>query len=157
LHSEGGVLIDRTLLPNDFISKTVCGQVNSISPFALARPIEPQTTKRQVLNNLTALRASPNLTQNDVAKLDDAIKQLLASLDASLWIDQFHLQPQNGDQDFDAEKVTVNKLRELLLNANSSIARTTLQQLIDAIVGADRVLALTALSDALAAHGNENE
>ena len=149
------MLVDRTV-SLDFTTKTVCGQVNSLSPFVLARPIEPQLTKRQTLDDLIALRAAPNLSKLDTVKLDDAIKQLSATLDHSLWIDGFHLQPKNGDKDFDEEKQAVNKLRELLHDEEGLIARTTPQQLIEAITGADKVLALTTtINDAIAANGNQ--
>jgi hypothetical protein len=156
LHSENGVLVDRTTTL-DFTAKTVCGQVSSFSPFALARPIEPQDTKRTVLGELTELRASGNLIAHDAEKLDEAIKQLTASLDQSLWIDGFRLQAKRGDKDFDEEKQTVNKLRELLQDDNTAVARTTLRQFIERIVGADKVLALTAISDAQATHVDEKQ
>lgn len=41
LHNEGGVLVDRTILPPDapapdFATKTICARVNSLSPFVVA-------------------------------------------------------------------------------------------------------------------------
>ncbi|HYP02428.1 MAG TPA: carboxypeptidase regulatory-like domain-containing protein, partial [Pyrinomonadaceae bacterium] len=42
LHGENGVLVDRTS-GADFNTRTVCGQVNSLSPFVLARVIPAQS------------------------------------------------------------------------------------------------------------------
>src|SRR5205807_6607628 len=46
LHGENGVLVDRTILrPNapapDFASRTICANVNSLSPFAIVQAIDP--------------------------------------------------------------------------------------------------------------------
>lgn len=46
LHSEGGMLVDRTiLLPDtpapDFLTKTICARVNSLSPFVVAENLVP--------------------------------------------------------------------------------------------------------------------
>src|SRR5947209_7266225 len=141
LHSKGGVLVDRTT-NSDFATKTVCGQVNSLSPFVLVQPVEPRRAKRSTLDGLIALRASPNLKRRVAEELDDVIAHLSASLDPSLWVDGFHLQQRRGERDFDEEKQAVNELRELLADEKSSLAKTTLQQFIVAITDADRVLAL---------------
>ena len=41
LHEEGGILVDRTILPPDspspdFVTRSVCARVNSLSPFVVA-------------------------------------------------------------------------------------------------------------------------
>jgi hypothetical protein len=41
MHNEGGTLVDRTTTRN-FATRTVCGVVNSLSPFATAEAIDPQ-------------------------------------------------------------------------------------------------------------------
>jgi hypothetical protein len=40
MHNEGGTLVDRTTSRN-FATRTVCGSVNSLSPFALAEAVNP--------------------------------------------------------------------------------------------------------------------
>jgi hypothetical protein len=41
LHNEGGVLVDRTVLPNDFVSRKICSSVNSLGAFVLAELEDP--------------------------------------------------------------------------------------------------------------------
>ncbi len=40
MHNEGGVLVDRTTSRN-FATRTICGQVSTLSPFVLAEQIDP--------------------------------------------------------------------------------------------------------------------
>jgi len=50
LHGENGTLVDRTT-SQDFTTKTVCGTVDSLSPFAVAIVITPQAIKQSVLDH----------------------------------------------------------------------------------------------------------
>jgi hypothetical protein len=156
LHSENGVLVDRTI-SRDFDSTTICGQVDSLSPFALALRIEPRAAKQDVLNQLIALRGTPNLDNSDAVRLDIAINNIAASLDPSFWIDSYHLQPKTGIQHFNTERQAATKLFDLLSDQTSLIAKTSLQQAVDVIVAADRALAGVAIKDAITASGNPEE
>jgi hypothetical protein len=153
LHGENGTLVDRTT-SQDFTTKTVCGTVDSLSPFAVAIVITPQAIKQSVLDQLIALRQTVN-NQEPGAKLEDAIKKLSASLDPALWLDPSHLKPHGGEKDFEEEKQAVHNLRELTDDKKSSIPGAQLQQFIQFIVSADRELAQRVINDALAAGGNQ--
>src|SRR5262249_40864756 len=137
-------------------TKTVCASVPSLSPFVIASLNTPRGEKQRVLGQLIALRATVS-DNDDGNKLDQAIQSLTASLDPRLWIDPSHLQPERGDADFNDEKDAVNKLRDLLQNKKSAIPNAVLQDFIDRIVNADRLLAIVAINEAVAARGNQRE
>jgi Bacterial Ig domain len=107
----------------------------------------PMDIKKSVLGDLTALRAKVTDKQ-DRDKLDDAVDSLTDSLNGHLWIDQTHIDSQHGDKVFDAEKESAGKLQELIKKKKTTIAGATLQAFINRITGADRLLALIAISDA---------
>jgi hypothetical protein len=67
------------------------------------------------------------------------------------------LQPTRGEKVFNEEKDAVNKLRDLLQNKKSAISDAVLQDFINRIVRADRLLADIATGDAVAVHGDQNE
>ena len=50
LHAEGGVLVDRTLLPNNFAAQKVCARVTSFSLFALAKAVPPDPAGPELTN-----------------------------------------------------------------------------------------------------------
>jgi hypothetical protein len=109
--------------------------------------------KQDVLAEATALLAGA--TKPDANKLKDIVKNLTDSLDPSLWVDGNHVETKHGDQVFNNEKQAVQKLMDLL--KNSSIPGATLQEMIDTLVHADRVLAEVALADAIAASGDPHK
>jgi len=103
-------------------------------------------TKQDVLADMTALRATLTDKQ-DVDKITKAIDWLTQSLDASLWIDQTHI---TDDKALQNEKNAVNVLRDVINNHTSTIADGVLQGFVDRIVKCDRLLATTAIADAVA-------
>lgn len=59
LHNEGGVLIDRTILPPDtpapnFATKTICGRVSSLSPFVVAQRLGPSAARVSVTGKVVS-------------------------------------------------------------------------------------------------------
>jgi len=129
------------------------GRGGSASATVVITVLGPMDIKNSVLGDLTALRATVTNRQ-DGAKLDDAIARLTDSLDASLWIDQTHLDSQLGDQVFDAEKKCAGKLQELIKGRRKTTADAVLQAFINRIARADRLLALIAISDAQQQNGD---
>lgn len=113
----------------------------------------PKTVGQDVLSQLIALRATVTDKQ-DGSKLDDAIKSLTASINASLWVDAAHPQPKVGDQIFQSDKDAVNKLSDLIKNKRSPISDVTLLSFIIRIGQADHVLAQIAIADAAARGGD---
>jgi hypothetical protein len=124
-------------------------------------------TKQKILAEMTALRTTvecgsnrdhgdhnhdgSNASNNICRSLDDAIQHLRASLDTGLWVDETHLDRERGDRVFQEEKKTVEKLCALLKSKRNEIPGTVLQEFIDRIFRADRLLAFTAIQEAIAA------
>jgi len=105
------------------------------------------TSKEFVLNDLKDLRASVT-DKKDGKKLDEAIEHLANSLDTGLWVDGTHLQAKHGEKVFQEEKDAVVKLLELIKDKKSNVDKAKLQDFINRLVSADKLLASTAISDA---------
>jgi len=69
----------------------------------------------------------------------------------------YRLCPRHGAEVFDEEEDAVEELLELIGDRQSTIPEAVLRGFIDRIVQADRVLALVAISDALARHGSSGK
>ncbi|MDB6029791.1 MAG: hypothetical protein JWM16_129 [Verrucomicrobiales bacterium] len=113
----------------------------------------PLGVKRDVVNDLTALRATIS-SKNDGRELDDAIGYLAESIDPTLWLDQIHVEPKHGQRAFQEEMQSVHELVELIQHNSSLIPTATLQGFIDRIVKSDHLLALIAINEAVAAGVN---
>jgi hypothetical protein len=131
-----------------------CGNTNACS--FTVDVLGAQGVKQNVLNELVALRATVTAVP-DANKLDLAIAFLTASLDPALWVDQTHVAAVNGGMVFQREKQAVQKLEEVIKNLKSTIPKATLQNFIDRILRSDRLLAVVALSEAVAAGGNPTQ
>jgi len=109
-----------------------------------------RSIKENVLGDLTGLLAGTR-NKRDAHTLNEAIKHLGKSLDWSFWVDGNHVDPKDGDKVFKEESDAVGGLKELAKNGLST------QDYIASLVGADRLLAQTAINDALADTGNPKE
>jgi len=103
-------------------------------------------TKQAVHDELVALESSAN--SDDGKKLEDAIDDLARSLEPSRWLDAAHLRADTGSGVFEDEKGAVISLRVLLHNGRSALDDDLLGELIRRILGADRALAVAAITDA---------
>jgi len=76
MHYEGGTLVDRTILPPDspapdFITRTICSRVNSLSPFVVAENLAPSATtvsvggRVQTSNGLGIFKARVSITDQN--------------------------------------------------------------------------------------------
>jgi hypothetical protein len=114
-----------------------------------------QGVKSNVLAQLTAL--SPSVTgPNELAHLGKAINHLANSLQPGIWLDQTHITRRQGEMAFNEESAAVQELL-LLLKGGHSLSQIILQGFIDRIVKADRLLAVVAINDALAAGAGSNK
>jgi len=113
----------------------------------------PRDLKQAVLNDLKAMRATVT-DKKDIQKLDEAIKHLTKSLDASLWLDDIHLNPKKGQKVFQEEKDAIVKLLELIKDKKSTVDKGKLQDFINRLLKADRTLASGAINDVVAAGGD---
>jgi hypothetical protein len=119
----------------------------------LRNPILPGVMKQDVPDQLVALRGSAT-DKHDRDGLDDAIKHLTRSLDPALWTDGSHLTPMHGEKVFNEERDTVKALDKLIKDKKSALDKGLLQVLSGDLTRADRALAATAISDAIAAAGD---
>lgn len=107
-------------------------------------------------------------------KINDAVKHIQKSVNADLWVDEYHLSVKKGEKVFEEEKEAVNQLLTLLRsddhegdddkkdgkkdddekdhdnnkNAIDSITQSSLFTVILALVNADKSLATLAFADA---------
>jgi hypothetical protein len=114
-----------------------------------------QGVKSNVLVQLSVLSGSVTRS-NDLAHLTRAIDRLASSLQPGIWLDQTHVTRSQGELAFNEESATVQELQLLLADKHSSLSQTLLQDLIDRIVKADRLLAVVAIQDALVAGADPN-
>ena len=101
---------------------------------------------QDILVALTKLRDAATRKQ-DADKLNDAIKHLANGIDPELWLDSIHGTADDGDKIFTETK---NAAIAMLAVSNDAI-----RPLLDQLIKNDRVLALTAVSDAVAHGGNQ--
>jgi hypothetical protein len=83
--------------------------------------------------------------------LSDAIGELTESLKRVNWVDQTHLSCKRGDDAINEERQAVNDLVKLLASKTNPIAPAILQDWINRITACDRLLAVVAINDAVAA------
>ncbi len=128
------------------------GQCEQIIMVTAVNAPGPRAIKQAVLSQLQSL--SPLPVKKDDDKLKAAINGVAKSLLSQYWIDDSHLVESTGTKVFDGEKEAAKKLRELRDSNQSGLTPAQLNPLINDLVGADRTLATTAISDAIAANGN---
>jgi hypothetical protein len=73
--------------------------------------------------------------------IDHSIKNLSEALTSSLWVDETHLVPGAGRKVFAADAQAISVLNRLLEQKNSNVADTTVQDWINRLLKADRLLA----------------
>lgn len=114
--------------------------------------LAPQGVKSNVVDVLEDLdaKASPW----DKHKLDDAIADVIASLDPALWVDATHLDPQNGGQVFLHEQAAVAELQQLGHSKWSHFHDNGAKDQIARLVKCDRLLASVSVADAISGGGD---
>ena len=108
---------------------------------------------QSALAQATALLAGAR--KSDADRLKDVVKELTAALAPSLWIDGNHVDSRHGDQVFEKHQDAVDTLTDL--QRHGSLSDSALQGIIDTVVHADRLLAETAVADAIAAGGDRRD
>jgi hypothetical protein len=109
-----------------------------------------RSVKKGVLSNLTKFLAQTT-NQHDTAEVKDAIQHMQKSLDPSLWVDDHRLSPKYGEKVFNEEETVVQDLNELL---NRGVP---VQDFINSLLEADKLLAQIAINDAIAAQGHPKD
>ncbi len=158
----GGAVETVSLTPGSYdlsASVTVCADCAFTATANLK--ITVRGAAQSVLDALIALRNSLGHKSGradddqDIRKLDEAIKHLSSSLDPHLWMDDgIHLRSHGGERVFNEMKDAVEKLHELMGEKKSHISDAVLLNFITQIAAIDRELAVIAIGDAVAAHLN---
>jgi hypothetical protein len=107
--------------------------------------------KSNVLAQLLAIQATNMLSQPVAGKLSDAIQNLQNSLNPSYWIDQTHLQPKLGSTAINDEKLAAADLSFIMGSNKSPVDPAVVQDMINRIIKADRLLAIISIQGAAAA------
>lgn len=95
---------------------------------------------RGVKENVRGEMIDSNSIQTSLP-IDHSIKDLSEALTSSLWADETHLVPGAGEKVFSADARAISALRRLLEQKNSDVADTTVQDWINRLIKADRLLA----------------
>jgi hypothetical protein len=101
------------------------------------------------LARIQALR--PGATKPDSDKLAKAADSLTKELDAGLWVDGTHVKSPGGEKVFDRLEDAAQQLDGILDDRKGNVPDATAQSIYDELVGAARLLARTAIDDAIAA------
>ncbi len=90
----------------------------------------------------------------DARAVNAALENLNDALGSSLWLDQTHITRSRGESVFNNTKEAVQALSRMINQRHSSVDGALVQNLIDRIVRADRLLAVIAIQDATTAGVN---
>ena len=135
---------------------SVTDGVTSTSVAIAVNVVGPLQIERDVLARVKTLRNATN-DRSDRRSLDDVIEDLTEAVQAKYWDDASHLDPRRGDKVFDENEQAVRELAKLERECHSRIPDALLQGFIDDLVRATRLLAETAIGDAIAAHGDRRD
>jgi len=135
---------------------TVTDGVTTTSVAIAVNSIGPLQIERDVLARIKALRNATH-DRSDRKSLDDVIEDLTEAVQAKYWDDAAHLDARRGDKVFDEDEQAVRELARLERECHSRIPDALLQGFIDDLVRATRLLAETAIADAIAAHGDRRD
>jgi hypothetical protein len=115
-----------------------------------------QAARRSVLEDLKALRAT--ISDRETRwRLDAAIAHLTSSLSSEFWVDEIHLQRKHGDRVFQLGLSAARNLCQLTRDRKSGLSDAVVEGLVDRLVRADRLLAIVAIEDAVAAGVREQK
>src|SRR5579871_3900368 len=115
----------------------------------------PRETIGDVLDSLTALKATA--TGDNAHRLARAIHKLTAALGSSLWINDSHLSPEDGETVFDRVKDATQRLFELYKDEHSNLPKDALLSNLMKLAQATEELASIAIMEASAEDENEHE
>ncbi|HYU40838.1 MAG TPA: DNA/RNA non-specific endonuclease [Vicinamibacteria bacterium] len=116
----------------------------------------PLGMERDVLDRIKLLRQGVT-DRGDGRILDDIIEDLSEAVQSPYWVDASHLDPRKGDKVFDEDAQAVRELVRLKREGHSAIPDALLQGFIDLLVKATRLLAETAIGEAVAAGGDPGD
>jgi len=133
--------------PTDAASDIWSAQSLTGTPRQITKVGGPLFMIQSVLDAVVALRSS--VTQSgDVQKINNAIDSLGKSVDTDLWIDSFRPKPDAGGRIINQSKDAMIKLRDLITDKHNNLDDAVLNNLMEQLVNASRIIAETAIADA---------
>jgi subtilisin-like proprotein convertase family protein len=148
LGATGSATSNDAALTLDHSPAITCPGLFAKTPDCTANGVtsSPRRIEQDVLNMIVAMRAL-STDKRDSDKLEDAMKHLANSIDASLWSDDFHPQAKGGEKAFSEAREAVKKLSDLIKDKHSQIPDSQLQGVIVRLALANRMIALVAISE----------
>jgi hypothetical protein len=111
---------------------------------------------KDVLDRVKLLRDTVH-DRGDRRRLDDVVDDLEDAVQPRYWEGAAHLDAKKGDKVFDEIEQAVRELVQLQRVCRSRIPDAVLQGFVDDLVKATRLLAQTAIADAVAAQGDPRD
>jgi hypothetical protein len=129
---------------------------NGVSEYRETVPVadSAQNLVESVLADVQAAQSAA--TKPDSDKLPKVVDALGKALDADLWIDPNHVRSPGGDKVFDRLKDASSLLNDLIKDKKGNTPDATLRGWIDDLEASARLLARTAIDDAIAAGAPAN-
>ena len=116
---------------------------------SVLQQVAPRPLKEQAIEDLEALK--PSVSEEVGEEIEEAIEELQGSLDSDLWVDDFHLVLDEGEEVFEEEEDAVGTLveaRQEALEEGDVAAADELLRVINNVLDADETLAVTAINEA---------
>jgi hypothetical protein len=159
LTPPSGSLFPIGVTPVDVQAADACGNSNQCSFDVTV--LGARGVSSNVLAELVALRGT-TANRIDSRELAGAIEDMIDALGSKirgtpLWVDETHLNRRNGDWVFIYEEDAVDALADILDNKKSKIPDASVQNLIERLVKADRLLAVVSIQDAARAGLNSKK
>ncbi|MCH8290829.1 T9SS type A sorting domain-containing protein [Candidatus Poribacteria bacterium] len=135
-------LITAPSMNTDTIEVVIDGKETPVLPGEDIAIDPPRDIKARVIDNLSA-------HVGESKRVEKAIKEIEKSMDEKLWIDEIYLEAKHGKKVFDHEKHAVKELHHLVEHPKevSEAALAAVQQAIDDLVTADRILVVTLINE----------
>jgi len=143
----GGSFAFNVTVSDGVVTTAVAMAVNVSGPLAAIQ---------DVLDRVKLLRNTVH-DRSDRRSLDDVVDDLEDAVQARYWDGAAHLDPRRGDKVFDEIEQAVREVAKLERECDGRIPDAVLQGFVDDLVKATRLLAQTAIADAIAAHGDPRD
>lgn len=118
--------------------------------------VTPMQEKENILEDLQQIKNDSEINKKTKKSLEKAIKEIKKSLESKLWEDESTLNIKDGKKVFDAEKKAVKELEQIIKDKKESEQiKNNIIEILEKLVNIDKVLAETAINDAIDSVGDE--
>lgn len=140
----------------DTVNNILQGKVNSLSYLVLAIPTEnPRDLKEEAITQLEGAKTGNRIIDKKIDKLIEYIEE---SLDNGFWVDDQHLDSQQGHKVFDKDKATLKKIQELLKHKRTpNSVEDACKEAIEKLVKANEMLTKKSIEEAKAFLGTSRQ